>query len=88
MKWDHFALCISKKWTLCTGLNTVFTIAMIMRMMMGMMVMEFFLFHNNDYIIIIAVVVVVCLFFFCFLLFSLAKLKHLAPLNEKRDCIH
>ena len=48
-----------------------------------------FLFHNNDNIIIIAVVVVVvCLFFFCFLLFSLAKLEHLAPLNEKRDCIH
>lgn len=62
MKWDHFALCVSKNWTLCTGLNTVFTIAMMMRMMMTMMVMELFLFHNNDNIIII--VVVVCLFFF------------------------
>ena len=49
MKWDHFALCVSKKWTLCTGLNTVFTIVMMMIMMMTMMVMELlFLFHNND----------------------------------------
>ena len=81
MKWDHFALCISKKWTLCTGLNTVFTIAMIMRMMMGMMVMEFFLFYNNDNIIIIAVVVVVCLFVFLFPAFQPSKTETFSALK-------
>ena len=66
MKWDHFALCVSKKWTLCTGLNTVFTIVMMMRMMMRMMVMELlFLCHNSDNNIIIIVVVVCLVVFFC-----------------------
>ena len=82
MKWDDFALCVSKNWTLCYWFEHCF-------------------YHccddendddndgdgiNDNIIIIVVVVVVVCLFFF--LLFSLAKLKHLAILNEKRDCIH
>ena len=56
--------------------------------MMRMMVMELlFLCHNSDNNIII-IVVVVCLVGFFVLLFSPAKLKYFAILNEKTDCIH
>ena len=76
---EKIGLCV-------TGLNMAFTIAMMMRMMMTMMVMELlFLFHNNDSYYYCRCC---CLFVCFFLLFSLAKLKYLAILSEKKDCIH
>ena len=85
MKWDHFALCVSKNWTLGYWFEHCFyhcydddndddndDDGIII------------LFHNNDNYYYCRCCC--CLFVFFFLLFSLVKLKFLAILNEKRDC--